>query len=119
MRAKELFNVRAHARALRLHSETLIEQVKQLSGKNVKLWVKARRDLDTADALFNGRTLDDEDRLERGRNRESCGLAITGTGKQKAIQNFNSALNYYKHSKSATSADLARVHEQMARLQSP
>jgi hypothetical protein len=125
VRAKELFNVRAHARALRLHSETLIEQVKQLSGKNVKLWVKARRDLDTADALFNGRTLDDEDRLERGRNRESCGLvyatmaAITGTGKQKAIQNFNSALNYYKHSKSATSADLARVHEQMARLQSP
>jgi hypothetical protein len=131
-RAKELFNVRAQARALRLQSETLIEQVRQLAGKNVRLLRQARRNLNNADSLFeDGRTLGDDDWLERGRNREAYGevqaaiASAAGTDQELAKRAFNGAIANYRRSRLATSEDFARPQRKMeslgtgAGLQSP
>ncbi len=131
-RAKELFNVRAQARALRLQSEILLEQVKQLAGKNVRLLRQARRNLNNADNLFeDGRTLGNDDWLERGRNREAYGevqaaiATAAGTDQELAKRAFKGAITNYNRSRLATSEDIARPRRKMEslgagdRLQSP
>ena len=122
-RAKELFDARAHARALRLQSDILISQVKQLAGRNVRLLRQARRNLNNANKLFDdGRTLVDEDWLERGRNREAYGdvqaaiATAAGTNTDLAARALREAIANYERSRLATSEDFSRTRLKLKNL---
>jgi hypothetical protein len=117
--AQDLYCILGHARALRHQADTLR---KQAAGQNATLLRRARRILNIADHLFDGRTLGLDDWCERGHNRESYGevqadlATIAGTSKNPATTAFNAAISHFQLAGAGCSADCNRVRERIARL---
>lgn len=117
--AQDVFCTRGRARALRHEADILRRQA---AGTNAALLRRARRLLNVADRLFDGRTLGSYDWCERGLNREAYGevqmdlATIAGASTSAAASAFNAAISYFQLAGADGAGHCERVRERHTRL---